>query len=270
MSIATEDRAMTVSRRVRRSWLVVGSAFTFVMLGFGTLQAVTQVAHDEHNESRSFAAGQVARVEVESDSGDIRIVGTDETRITVVERVSDGLRSTDHSVDIVDDRLVVRATCPGFLTSFCRVDFTIRVPTTVDVVIRADEDVELSDIDGAIDVETGGGSVNARRLGGDTIRLVADHGSVRVTEIHAARVEVSADHGDVSLEFSSDPTNVDAFTDHGDVEVIVPRSTQPYRVDASSEHGSVETPIRTDPTSERTIRASSDHGDVSVRYAASG
>jgi hypothetical protein len=62
---------------------------------------------------------------------------------------------------------------------------------------------------------------------------------------------------------------VTAASDNGSVEVILPDTPEDYRiVDVSSDNGTAATPdIRIDPESQRTITATSDNGDVTVRYA---
>jgi hypothetical protein len=52
----------------------------------------------------------------------------------------------------------------------------------------------------------------------------------------------------------------------GSVEVVVPRGSDAYLVDAGSSAGSSTVAVRTDPASDRTIRAHSSAGSVQVHY----
>jgi hypothetical protein len=58
------------------------------------------------------------------------------------------------------------------------------------------------------------------------------------------------------------PTNVQASSDGGDVEIALPDTPDAYRVQLSSDGGETSGPIRTDPTSSRVITASSNGGNV--------
>ena len=50
---------MAVSRGARSAWIVVGSVFTVMTLGFGTVQTVASLAHEERTrDADDHRAGQ--------------------------------------------------------------------------------------------------------------------------------------------------------------------------------------------------------------------
>jgi hypothetical protein len=65
------------------------------------------------------------------------------------------------------------------------------------------------------------------------------------------------------LSFSAPPGSVDASTDSGDIEVVLPKDATDYRVE-SDPAGSVR--VRTDPESRRVLRLTTASGDIIVRY----
>ena len=240
--------AVTVPRPTRAIWMVVGVIAVAAFTVLGSLHVVSVLAHEETTVTRSFGTDGLETLEVHAESGDVRIVGADEGEIRVTAAISEGLRETGHRVEREGRSLVVESSCPNFLSVFCWVDYTIRAPVDLDVVVRGGGGVSVSDLRGDVDVETDDGDLTAQRLEGE-VRLRSSHGSI-------------------SASLSTAPELVDTETDHGEIDVVVPRGDEVYRVDASSGHGSVETPIRQDPSARRVIRAVSDHGDVSIRYPA--
>jgi Putative adhesin len=231
---------------VRAIWMVVGAIAVVVFTVMGTLHVVSALAHEEATVTNQFAVDGLTTIEVHADSGSVRIVGVDTDEVVVTENVSDGLRATGHRIVREGSSLVAESTCPNFLSYFCRVDYTIRVPVAFDVVVRAGGGVNVSDVRGDVDVATSHGDLSIARIEGDAI--------------------LAADHGSVSVSFASPPDRVDAESDHGDVDVVLPRGDELYQVDASTDHGSSDVAVRTAPDAARVVRARSDHGDVTVRY----
>ena len=101
----------------------------------GTLHVVTALAHEETTGVHTYDTDGVDTLEVHADNGTVRIVGADADVISIDETVSEGLRPTGHRVVREGSSLVAESTCPNFLSFFCRVDYTIRAPVALDVVI---------------------------------------------------------------------------------------------------------------------------------------
>jgi hypothetical protein len=77
-------------------------------------------------------------------------------------------------------------------------------------------------------------------------------------------VRADTQAGVIDLDFTTEPVSVIATSRAGDVHVTVPRGAE-YRVDTSARAGNdrVQGVVRND-RSTRTIRASTDAGDVDV------
>jgi hypothetical protein len=255
-------------RAVFRLWRIGGSLVAVGVLGFGTMQSVAQLAHEEETVVRHFDGAGLRMVEVHDGSGSVHIVGTQGDRVTVRARVSHGLRSTGESARMEGDRLVLRGSCPVIASNFCEVDYTVVVPEDVDVLVRADGRISVSDVTGDVEASTGDGRVEAARIDGD-VDLSSDNGRVVGTDLRAGTARADSDNGRVELSFLAPPQTVSATSDNGSVEVVLPRTAAYYRIDeVSSDNGTAATPeINIRPASDRSITATSDNGDVTVRYA---
>jgi hypothetical protein len=267
----TQDRTTTERAPggpgVRRAWRIVGSLGVALLLIYGVYQAVVGLAHEEYTFERSFDAEGIAVVEVDHNAeGSIRIVGADTDTISVTAHVDDGLRRTGHNERVDGDRLVLDSSCPMFGSVFCRVSYSLEVPHGVEVVATTNNGrVTVTDIDGDVEARSDNGQVELARIGG-TIRADGDNGSLVLVELTSADVEASSDNGRVELQFDEPPQRVVADSDNGSVEVVVPDDDRPYLLDTDTDNGSVQESVAHDPSSTRLIQATTDNGDVVVRY----
>lgn len=254
----------------RAAWMILGGLFAAAMLVFGTMQAVTGLAHEEETFVDEFAASDVATIDVRNSAGSVTIRGSDrnDETVTVRSEVSHGLRRTGHSETLRGDRLVLDSSCPIFFSSFCNVTYTVDVPTEIDVVVRGGGgSIDVSDVTGDVDLDTDGGSVDVTRIDGRLLRMDSDAGSVRATQIGSSDVEATSDGGGVHVSLAQPPEAVHADSDAGGVEVVLPRDDDiAYRVEVHSTAGGEENLVNTNQTSDRTISATSDGGGVTVRY----
>jgi hypothetical protein len=253
---------MAVSRGVRFAWVLGGSVFTVATLGFGTVQAVAGLAHEER-DVHTVVREPVRTVDVEAD-GTVTVIGGTSGPITIDEHVSRGLQAPKRSARVDGDRLTVRGTCSAFPQTFCSDDVTVRVPRSVRVVVDS-LGVRVSGVSGAL-LESHGDDVEAESVSG-TVRLRSHGGSVSATGLRAGLVDADSSGGNVSLTFAASPQHVDANSSGGDVDLVLPDRPVAYRVEASASGGSADTEIRTDPTSPRLIRATSSGGGITIRYA---
>jgi Putative adhesin len=244
-------------RAVRVLWLAGASLIAVPMLIFGTYQVASAIAHEERTVTDSFAA-----------AGSVRVIGVEDAdSINVRSRVSHGLRRTGYRTFVRDGRLVVSSTCPLYGSTWCTVSSTIEMPSDLAVSIRAEGGVEVSDVHGGVFVHTDGGGVTATRVSG-TLDLSSDQGSVEATGIDADHAVATSDQGRVDLTFTDSPRSVEARSDQGSVNVVLPEEPGVvYATTVETDQGSAQALIAQDPRSDRTIVASSDQGDVTVSYA---
>jgi hypothetical protein len=255
------------SRRVTVAWKVAASVVGALVLVWGTLQVVAQLAHEERTTTTEYGAAGLRALDVQVDSGSITVVGTASDTVTVTAHVSDGLRATSERQTVDGDRLVLRGDCPVFVSNFCDVSYTIEVPAGLAVRARSDDDdIRLNGVEGDVDARTGNGSVTVRGSGAGRLVLGSDNGGVTAVDVRAAQLDAHSDNGDVVVSFRRPPSTVVATSDNGDVQVELPDDATGYAVEVHSDNGSTATSIRTDPSADRTVTARSDNGDVLVTY----
>jgi DUF4097 and DUF4098 domain-containing protein YvlB len=251
---------------MKRTWIVVGSVVTVVVLVFSTSQAVGLLAHEEVTETATFAAAGLDRLFVDNANGSVEVDGSATAEeITVVADISHGLQRTRHTAEVIDGALQVRDSCP-FFSTWCTVHYRITVPARFAVRAASDNGwVTLRDLDGPVDVGSDNGRVELVRLTGDVLAS-SDNGSITGTALGSDVVLANSDNGRVELTFAEPPVRVEVDSDNGRIEIVVPDTDDTYLVDASSDNGSTDIGVRTDPASDRTIVADADNGSVTLRY----
>lgn len=253
------------SPATRRTWIVGGTALAVVALAVTTIQVVGLLARDSETVEAVFPAAEVDVLDVEAHNGDVEVVGGDVDEIEVTAEVDHGFRRTTHRADVRDGVLELRSSCP-LLSNWCRVEYRVVVPDDIEVRIGSDNGrLIVHDVDGTVTARSDNGSIEARGLGGD-LDLASDNGRVDGTGLVSATVVATSSNGRVSLAFDDPPSTVEARTSNGAVEVVVPDAEASYRVDIGTDNGSTDNGVRTDPRSDRSIRARSSNGSVAVRY----
>ena len=236
--------------RGRPAWRILGSILAIAALVWGTFNVVNLVAHSETRFTRTFRAAGIARVDVSTDRGSVRVIASDRDEVSLSAYVSNGLGGTDHAARVRGNRLLVDASCAVPVAYWCTASYTLRVPRDVKLVVWS-----------------GSGEVTVSGTTAD-VDLTTDHGSIDASRLRSQYARASSQHGSIRLGFATAPMQVQASSAHGDLTVVVPRSGEAYRVDLSTDHGSTSADVHTDSTVRRTIELSSQHGDVTVRYPA--
>jgi hypothetical protein len=249
---------------------VGGSLFAVLMLAFGTANAVGALAHETRHLHRVISS-PIRAVDVAAGTGgSITVLGSTggDSGVIIDMALSRGLETPSHSETVQGDRLVIRSSCLPLVTAFCQVDYVIRVPEGVSLIAHSEGgDIAVSNIQGDLDLGSSGGSVEVRDVDAQQVRLHSDGGDISALGLSASSIDASSNGGSVLLSLSSPPTSVDATSDGGDIDIELPDTLDTYRVNVSSDGGGTSTLIRTDPTSNRLIRAEANGGDVVIRYA---
>jgi hypothetical protein len=254
-----------MSATARRAWLIGGSVLTVLVLVGATLNAVGLVAREDETVTTEFDASGLAGIDVRAETGSIEVVGTDTDVVRLTVELTHGLRRTGHRAEVEGDTLVVRSSCP-IISQWCEADYRLEVPAALAVRAGIDDGrLTIRDIDGPVDADGDDGRVELVRLSGDVV-ADTDNGSVVATGLRSEVVDADSDNGSVRLTFAEPPRSVDATTDNGDVEVVVPDDDTTYLVDIDTDHGSTDIGVRTDPDSDRRIFGRSHNGSVTVRY----
>jgi DUF4097 and DUF4098 domain-containing protein YvlB len=250
---------------MQRVWIVVGSIVTVVVLAGATLNAIGLVAREEVTVTDELDATGVVALDLRASNGSVEVIGTDTDVIRLTVELTHGLRPTGHRAEVDGDRLVVRSSCP-LLSQWCDADYRLEVPSDLAVRVHVDDGrITVRDIDGPVDADGDNGTVELTRLSGDVVAST-ENGSVVATGLRSEVVDADGDNGSVRLSFAEPPRDVEATTDNGSVEVVVPDDDTTYLVDIDSRHGSTDIGVRTDPDSDRLVRGRTQNGNVTVRY----
>lgn len=250
---------------VRVLWKVFAGLLVLAALLWGPYQVVTLLAHEERVETESFPAADIDRLEVTGSNGSVRIEASARDTIDVQAEISDGLRATGESREVVDGALRLRSSCPNFGSDFCWVDYVVLVPLGLELVVDNDNgSVDITGSSAPIDVDADNGSVELTAVSGP-LQISSDNGRVEGTQLSSSTATADSDNGRVVLEFATAPTTVVATSDNGRVDIVVPGDGTSYRVDVRSENGSETVEVPSDPSSDRTITARTDNGSVTVR-----
>jgi hypothetical protein len=249
------------------AWKVFAAVFVVVGLVWGAYNVVVLLAHSTRTENESFPAAGLTAIDVDNSAGSVQVVATDGDTVEVVAKISEGLRATGESREVVGDVLELRGTCPNFGSDWCRVRYEIRAPRSLALTIDADNgSVDLSGFEGPVDVDSDNGSIEVDSLSGPA-RLSTDNGRIEGRDLRTPTVTADSDNGRVTLMFAAAPTTVVATSDNGSVEVVVPDDGEAYNLELSTDNGSRNQDILVDPSSPRTIRVDTDNGDATARTA---
>ena len=223
--------------------LLTGVLVVVCGVAVGVSAALTQ-----ERTTTATIAQHIERVVVRADTGHVNLSGSEGSRVVVREKLRWMWRKPHVSTSVEGSTLTVSAECPGTSTlNRCKADLDLAIPFDADVVVRGDS-----------------GDISAERLAGH-LELTTDSGDVAGRDLNPTTVKATTDAGNVDLEFATQPVSVHANSDSGDVDVTVPAGGE-YRVDATTNAGDVKVEgiLRNDHAG-RTITATADAGDVTVR-----
>jgi hypothetical protein len=248
-------------------WRAVGGVLAIGSVGWAGFNVVTLVAHEERTEITPYPAADVTMIDVDNSSGPVTIIGSPgRAEITVTARISDGLRKTGERQQLVDGRLELDGTCPQFGSDWCEVEYTIQVPRDIEVLADSDSGkLEVRGIDGPVDLSSDNGSVEVADVTGD-LTMASDNGSIEASRLTSDTVTAETDNGSLTIELLEPPTSVEARSDNGSIDVVLPRTDEAYALDVSTDNGHISREIRTVPGSPRHILIETDNGDAVVRY----
>jgi hypothetical protein len=254
-------------RGVRRAWLIVASVAGAFLLLIGTIQVTSLIAHEVTTEVSEIPATGVSRLDINNDAGPTRVVGVDGAEtITVRARISNGLREPGHEVSRDGDTLVVEASCPIIGSQWCAVDYTVEVPSDMDIDAGTRGRLTITDLTGELRLDADQGSVDLARVGGD-ITVSANQGSVDAVDLTATRVSAEANQGSLDLAFATSPDEIVAEANQGSITILLPDEDVFYATQTEANQGSATSDIREDPTADRTITAESNQGSITITYA---
>ena len=248
-------------------WRIGGSLFAVFLLGMGLVQLVGLLAYNTQEVDRRVDAGGLSAVDVSVESGTLEIIGVQSSAVTVTGRVTSGLLHTSHSEAVQGDRYVIESSCPkGPASDHCGAVYRIEVPERLTVNVTSDDtEVTVRDLRGRVDVRTSNSWVRAENLSG-TVSLETSNDVIEATALSSSDTSLRTSNDRVRAEFVEPPGTFDGSTSNDDVSLVVPDTDDSYAVDVRTSNGEQRTDIRTDPSSDRTIRVRTSNANVEISY----
>jgi DUF4097 and DUF4098 domain-containing protein YvlB len=248
---------------ISRPVLVTLIAVAVLLLAGGGSWALSWATRHTETHTRTIPAAST--IEIEGESGDIVVVGSDRSDVLLTTKESRSIFGRPHShIDTGGGRLRLDGGCSEFeiwgADGGCSVNYRLEVPraTTVHLVARSG-DVSAEDLGGDADLQTRSGDVDAVRVFG-TLRLQTRSGDVDA-DSSSTDIDASSTSGDVDVR-ARNATRVRAQTTSGDVHVSVPDRAYAVRTRAVS--GDEHVDVHVDDSAPRSIDASTTSGDVHV------
>lgn len=265
----------------RAAWLAVGGALTVIVILLTGLNVVGWLARQTATETHSYPA--VSTINIESGSGDIKVMPGGGDRITVERHVTWSYTRPDLSEKVEGDTLRVSSSCRFLLIPQCSTDYVVRVPANITVFAKSSSgNVSVTGVDGDVQAKASSGDVRVEDIGGDVtlksssgdIRAVrvrghlqvnASSGDIRASELESSTVETRVSSGNTTLSFATAPQRVSAHGASGDVKVLVP-GRDAYRTEVHTSSGDETVRIVQDPDASRSITIDVSSGDATIRY----
>lgn len=256
---AVPEPPQTQSEDTRKVWWIVGGTLTGAVL----LMAMTWTgvwiwavsSPEEHVTHSQEYTQPVAEVEVDTEIGEIVLNHTGGSALNVQrdltwrgmepEHAESWSGATFSATGACDDDALV-----GINADRCEVDYTLIIPSGVDAEAYNDiGDITVNGLDGALDLQTSVGDIEADNL--------------KTTD-----TTVESSVGDVSLSFDEVYGDIVVTSSTGDIEIAVPDDGTVYDVRFDAGVGERSIDIATDPAieSDYTIWVTTSVGDVSVHY----
>lgn len=228
--------------------------------------------------------GDVTRLVLEVDSGDVRVQATEREGVRIERTETWSIERPAVREEVVDGVLQVRADCNAVL-SWCDVAYVLQVPTGTTVLARTGSgsfeaegtgdvqadtgsgEVQLTSVTGDADVRSGSGDVAVDGVRGGSVVARTGSGDITVTRAELARVSGRTGSGDVEVALRGVPDEVLARTGSGDVDVELPQGNDAYAVTVRTGSGDQDVDVRTDPSSDRVVDVETGSGDASVLYS---
>jgi hypothetical protein len=251
-------------------WRVAGALLTVLVLAFSSFSVWLWIAQGTETWRHSYVR-QVNALTIEAGTANVTVVAGVPGRVDAVRELHWSAQKPEVSEHWEGDKLVIQVDCVNRIKPFgelieCGVDYRLSAPPGIAVTVDSDGgDIEVSQMTGDLHLNTNGGDIYAN---GSQGRVYAKTfgGNVLVQGTRSTDVAVKTTDGNVLLAFLVPPTRAEGETLNGNVEVVVPSSTT-YAVQAHTLAGNTDLhQVPDDAASPRKIIATSNFGNVDIRY----
>jgi DUF4097 and DUF4098 domain-containing protein YvlB len=222
----------------------------------------------EENTHRDIP-GPVDELRITAGGGDVQLMPSRDSTITVDSRVRGSLHTPELDVDFDGSDVAVHGGCSEMAIGHCEATLLVGVPAGTAVRVDASSgDIAATALTGNLTLHTASGDVRALNVSG-RLDLDTASGDVDGAGIRSTSVRAHTGSGDIDVDFRVAPQTVEADTASGDVRIGVPPGPETYNVDVDTASGTEDVEMPPDPKSSRLLRAETGSGDVEVVYSGS-
>lgn len=248
-----------------RGWALAGLIFVLACALVGGYVLYAWAATGSRTEE-AVLEGPLTSVEVTGGTTDIEVRPAAAGQpATLAARLTDRDGQATWTHRLRDGRLEVVGDCARrWIANFCSVDLTLTLPEGTALRLATATGDVLIDGMGEVQATTSTGDITLRSVTGP-LRATTSTGDISAEALDVDQATVRTSTGDIRLDHRVPPAGVDARASTGDITLRLPTDGTAYRVDASTSTGDVVTDVAQDPASQRTIRAETSTGDVTVR-----
>lgn len=227
-----------------------------------SLALLTGCDHSTRHETLEFDDPQIVALALDSDSGDITIVGDPQAESVTVQAAIHG-HSTELRHAVADGVLELGTHCPADAWN-CSIDWTITVPATMAATLETGSgDIEASDLAGKLALATGSGDVILSDLTSPTLDVETGSGDVSGESLACQDFVGSAGSGDLDLSSTLRPRRIAWDSGSGEIELSLPEGGYDLAITTGS--GDVELAgIADDPDADALLSLQTGSGDVSL------
>jgi hypothetical protein len=247
-------------------WTVLGLVVAIGLTGAVVFGTVIDTAYQKVPVRQHLFTSALSAVSVRVGTGSVTIEPATGSRTVVTTWGTRGLSWPTDRERVSGRSLVVSSTCGSFSINNCTRNYVIHIQPEVSVTIDSGQGTIVVDaVRGPLTLNSGDGNVSVRD-GDGVVRATTGQGNISLSGQRADTVDVGSGQGDGDLGLAAAPARVTASSSQGNVTVQLPRGSVSYRVHASTDQGVVSNTVAQNPASHRDVRATSDQGDVTVRY----
>jgi hypothetical protein len=243
-----------------------GIAISVALILGGVYWALTGLTEDTKVSQDSYPVEGRA-LTIETDSADVEVRSGGGSEVKVERKFDRNVFGKDPSERYEDGKLQLRDTGCGFLSFGCDTNYVLTVPKDVKLTLKSTSgDVKVAGLSGGADLKSSSGSIEVTGVGG-ALTMRSSSGSLEGQDLTATTVSTHSSSGSVDLEFAEAPRSVEAEASSGDVAIRIPSGPETYKVDSETSSGDERGEIRNDPSADRTIKAKTSSGDVTIEYS---
>jgi Putative adhesin len=242
-----------------------GIAISIALILGGGWWALTDLTEDSHTSNEQFPVHGNSLV-IDSGSTDVEIHSGDVSQITVTRKINRNIFGSEPKDKYQDGTLELGDAGCGFLSFSCQTDYVIVVPKALKVTAQSRSgDLQASDLPGGAELKSSSGDIEVHRIDGE-LRLESSSGDLEGHDLTAGTVTTKSSSGSVEVDFGSAPSAVQVKSSSGDVTIRLPSDDAAYRVETHTSSGDDSTTVKTDPASDRSIKADTSSGDITVEH----